>query len=1790
MKPYYLLLLILTLFCCHLSQAQQPAETIRLKAGDLRMPSAFTQTSVDDFYRSAKKLNNKTQALLQFASVPNEQQRKQLAQAGVELHNYLSANTYLVTLRSNPGFTTLQGLQVKNIISLPATFKMQESLRTGQIPPHAIKKPGYVDVWFRFLPSFSTVEVEAALKEKDFEILPSSLLNYRIAAARIPVTALLQLAAEPFVEYLQPSPPADKELNMNSRTGTRAGLLNASIANGGRGLNGSGVVVGVGDNADLNFHIDFRNRFINRTWAANNSIHGLHVAGTLGGAGLVSEIATGFAPKATMINQLFSGIWINASSYVQDYGMVVTNNSYGASIDCDYHGIYDIYSSVLDQQAFEFPHLQHVFASGNNGNTNCSSYPAGFGTVLGAYQSSKNVITVGNTSDSGVVFSGSSKGPVRDGRLKPEIVTMGWGVYSNGLSNSYWYNTGTSMAAPAASGGLTLLYQRYRQLNSNANPKSGLMKALLLNGATDRGNAGPDYSYGFGWMNLLRSMEMMENSRYVNDSTTNAATKTHSISVPANTAQLKVMLYWHDPAASLLSTQALVHDLDLQVVNPSAATLLPSLLDTVPGNVNNPAGTGVDRINNVEQVVINNPAAGNYDIKVIGTAITETPRQEYFVVYDIIPVSLQISQPTGGEALVPGETTKITWESYGDNSSTYTLEYSTNNGSTWNLIDNGVTAASRLRNWVVPAVATEQAKVRVTNNGNASSSVSNAFTILGVPSLSLAAVQCEGYINLDWTAVTGATDYEVMLLQNGEFVPVATTTSTNYIYSGLNKDSIQWVTVRARLNGVAGRRAIAISRLPNTGTCSGTISDNDLKIDAIVAPVSGRELTSTALSAATQVQVRVKNLDDNAISNYTLKYFVNGVEIESVVVAGPLNGGSTYTHSFSTTYNFSSIASYTLTAVVDYASDPVSANDTATVIIKHLPNQPVDLTTDLVENLDASPVQEHIAAQTGLQGLDRFDFTNTSTYGRLRTNINTGIAYSGQKAITLDTDRDTRNSVNTNYVDITYNLSNYDAVAGDDLRFDFQFNHHGQLDYPNNRVWVRSNDASSWIEAYNLYNNQEDPGTYKKTTSIELSNILRTAGQNFSTSFQVRIGQQGFFPAADRYFGGGYTIDDIRLYKVLNDMQLISIDTPIVSSCGLNGTTPIGITVRNSSLSAVTNVPVRYSIDGGGWQSETIPSIGANSSVTFVFAQTANLFALGAHNIRAVVDYAGDSFRENDTAVLDIMNTPVINSFPYLQDFESSDGHWFSTGKNNSWEYGTPASSRINTAASGTKAWKTNLDGGSSDNELSYLYSPCFDLTGMTAPTLSFSLSLDIEDCGSTLCDGAWMEYSKDGKTWAKLGANGQGTNWYNKGGSQQLWSIEDYHRWHVATIPIPEAVAGMRFRFVMQTDPAVGRNGIAIDDIHVYDNTKGIYDGITLAAPVTQSVSGNGWIDFTSGGKLIASIHPNNQNLGSTDVQAYINTTPVRYTATQYYHDRNITIKPATLSPADSVTVRFYFMDTETEALIAATGCSSCSKPGSAYELGVSKYADIDDSYENGTIADNNQGLWSFIVPGNVTKVPFDKGYYAEFKVKDFSEFWLNNGGFNRLSPLPVKLMDFNVQKQNNNDVLVRWTVAAESNVSHYEIEVARSNADLQAGNFIKLGDVNSLGATDQERDYSFTDTEAGKFGTRYYRLKIVDQDASFVYSPIRSVVFEDAVTWQIYPNPSAGKFNLVYQLSSGEVVEASVYDAQGRLIQQSRTIASGMLQKQVIDITGAAVSPGVYILRIHHSGTTRSYKLYKQ
>jgi subtilisin family serine protease len=132
----------------------------------------------------------------------------------------------------------------------------------------------------------------------NIDVLSETYKQYQILSLRIAANRITEIASLPFVEYIQPAPPKDQPLNYNSRIISRAGTLNSSVANGGKGLNGEGVVIGIGDNADIQAHVDFNSRFINRNPNGFNA-HGVHVTGTAAGAGNIDETRRGYAPKAT---------------------------------------------------------------------------------------------------------------------------------------------------------------------------------------------------------------------------------------------------------------------------------------------------------------------------------------------------------------------------------------------------------------------------------------------------------------------------------------------------------------------------------------------------------------------------------------------------------------------------------------------------------------------------------------------------------------------------------------------------------------------------------------------------------------------------------------------------------------------------------------------------------------------------------------------------------------------------------------------------------------------------------------------------------------------------------------------------------------------------------------------------------------------------------------------------------------------------------------------------------------------------------------------------------------------------------------------------------------------------------------------------------------------------------------------------------------------------------------------------------------------------------------------------
>jgi len=365
--------------------------------------------------------------------------------------------------------------------------------------------------------------------------------------------------------------------------------------------------------------------------------------------------------------------------------------------------------------------------------------------------------------------------------------------------------------------------------------------------------------------------------------------------------------------------------------------------------------------------------------------------------------------------------------------------------------------------------------------------------------------------------------------------------------------------------------------------------------------------------------------------NITASYTLNGGAPVTEVITNPaIPGGGTLLYTFlAGNIDLSAIGTYTIEAGITVAGDPVPVNNSLNQTCKQLGNPSITSITYPAffgDNFDAAPVLSYTRRQTGLDGLDRYDFvTNSNDTGRIRTFINSGMAYSGNRALTLDAAM-----LNSGAVDSltgTFNLATFNA-ATDDIRLDFRYKNHGQESHAANKLWIRGDDTKNWVQAYDLFANQhEADGTYQFSGSIELGDLLINAApsQNFSTSFQVRWGQFGKILAADNDGAAGYTFDDIRLYKVTDDLQLASIDGPVTASCSLTAASPVTITVRNSSNSPVSNVPVRFRVDGGAFSpDELIPTIAANATAQFTFTSTADLSSFGSHIVEAWVAFPSD--------------------------------------------------------------------------------------------------------------------------------------------------------------------------------------------------------------------------------------------------------------------------------------------------------------------------------------------------------------------------------------------------------------------------------------------------------------------------------------------------------------------------------------------------------------------------------------
>ena len=723
---------------------------------------------------------------------------RQLRAEGVDLLHAYDATTYLVS-RPPTG------------LSLVPTAQLAQRTRQHRARPARTSAPdARVDVDLVLTHTAARGALRQVLAKADFRAHPAQIGRGTSLRGSVTEHALAALLEHPLVlDATDVLADETQPYNFECRIGQAATALNSGIP-GAPHLNGAGVVLGIGDGGALSGHPDVGDRVLHSTstYVSGWRNHPDMVSGIAAGGGVIDPRQRGVACEAELVVEYASGIVYRAPGYHDTHGLTLTNNSYGPSFSCTNSGRYYGSAASIDNQLYDTPELLHVYAVGNSGRSQCGNLPAGFGTVPAGPQVAKNVLAVGNVSFERDRYHNSSAGPTADGRLKPEIVAVGKQVTSNDRQQGYSTGNGTSYSAPVVTGVLALLSERFQQLSPGKLPDGALLKAIACNTADDLGPAGPDYIHGFGMLNAARALRALERADYATARIAQGARHTHSLSVPAGTEQLSVLLYWPDKAGPTSNDRrVLVNDFDLALVTPAGDTLRPWVLD--PAAPDALAVRTRDTLNNIEQVTLAAPAAGTYTLVAEATSLPLGTTDLYLTWAAQAP-EVTLTCPYGGEVVAPGTDSYIAWTASPAQTGTWRIEQRAVGGA-WQTLAATHPTDARYFAWT-PQGPPGAYEVRVTNNATGTSGLTHEpIELFGAPQQPTSTEVCDGSLHLTWDAVPHATAYEVYAFDGATMVAQQTVTDTQFV-TGIEAEGQELIYAIAATSpsGKTSPRSVAV--------------------------------------------------------------------------------------------------------------------------------------------------------------------------------------------------------------------------------------------------------------------------------------------------------------------------------------------------------------------------------------------------------------------------------------------------------------------------------------------------------------------------------------------------------------------------------------------------------------------------------------------------------------------------------------------------------------------------------------------------------------------------------------------------------------------------------------------------------------------------------------------------------------------------------------------------------------------------------------------------------------------
>ncbi|MFD2587514.1 S8 family peptidase [Croceitalea marina] len=589
-----------------------------------------------------------------------------------------------------------------------------------------------------------------------------------------------------FLEHKIPkteTPISAADLSVNAITNAHAVFPNA---------NGANVSVSI---KELLFNvndIDYSERVsLNGNEANTLDQHATAMATIVGGNGNSGPKGLGVAPNTQLSSSSFLKLLPDDSQQLITDGIFVQNHSYGVSIE----NFYGDEASAYDEQIFVLQDMVHVFSVGNSGTEVAVDGPyanlESFATLTGNFKQAKNVITVGATDALDNISERSSKGPSFDGRVKPDLV-----AYAPG---------GTSDAAALVSGTVASIQDLYFKKNG-AIPSYPLVKSSLIAGTEDAGVSNIDYESGYGKLNAKNSLQIIDNGQFFEGTMAANGQTNNSITVPENTKSLKIALSWLDTESIAGSTDLLNNDLDLVVNGPNSNEYLPWILSSSANadSLKRQALRGIDNLNTLEFITIENPFPGTYGINISADSenTTEVP---YAVSYSLENSGIFEWQfPLKNETLSNLGLPVLRWKNttaLNVGSLSYRVE-----GGEWVLISNTIDLNNQLYQWEIPEL-NEVVELQMVSGTQVYTSDKFFVSQEIIPQVEY---NCPDEVGISWESVSNAIAYEVKTYTNNSLQVIATVSEPFFVNQKAENGSV-YFSVTPIFNDGKGLRSNTIN-------------------------------------------------------------------------------------------------------------------------------------------------------------------------------------------------------------------------------------------------------------------------------------------------------------------------------------------------------------------------------------------------------------------------------------------------------------------------------------------------------------------------------------------------------------------------------------------------------------------------------------------------------------------------------------------------------------------------------------------------------------------------------------------------------------------------------------------------------------------------------------------------------------------------------------------------------------------------------------------------------------------